>query len=195
MTTRSRLEQIEDYHFAVDKFIHKGETKEDVELQLKNRGMEEGAILGLFIQIEDTYKGPRLIEKGKTIRALNLLIDSAFILFLWIAIMNTISSESWMKFNDLIIFILPALYFILTEFILGRTLGKFITGSRVITGEGKLPNIMQVIIRTLFRYFPYTPLTVFIGDRILHDKLSGTFVVDNKRWKNKFGMAAVSGKK
>ena len=75
------------------------------------------------------------------------------------------------------IFAVP--YYVLLEMLTGRTLGKLITGTRVINEKGHRPTFVQTLIRTLIRFFPLEAFT-FLGDtRGFHDSV-GTWVVLNK---------------
>jgi uncharacterized RDD family membrane protein YckC len=51
-----------------------------------------------------------------------------------------------------------ALYFLLTERVWGRTLGKLLTGTVVIDRAGKPPGILQVVVRTALRLVEVNPL-------------------------------------
>lgn len=56
---------------------------------------------------------------------------------------------------------LAALYFPVMETVLGKTVGKFATFTRVVNLQGDHPSPGQVIVRTLFRLIEVNPL--FIG--------------------------------
>ncbi|XVV16318.1 RDD family protein [Actinoplanes sp. CA-131856] len=55
--------------------------------------------------------------------------------------------------GNLLLFVLAALYYVLMEGYLGRTVGKMVTGIRVIDGEsGRTPpGVGKAILRTVFR--------------------------------------------
>jgi len=73
-------------------------------------------------------------------------------------------------------------YFIVFEFLFGRTIGKIIMKFRI---EGLDPlksfkRFIQVIGRTLMRLVPFDPFSIFLNEerRMWHDNVSKTRVVD-----------------
>lgn len=63
----------------------------------------------------------------------------------------------YQKTLGLWLLLMPA-YFIVPEWLWGRTLGKLITATVVVNQSGSRPGIGQVLIRTLFRLFEVNPL-------------------------------------
>ncbi len=99
---------------------------------------------------------------------------------------TALSKNNGRAYSLLIVLVVPLTYYIFLELFLGRTLGKFITGSIVVDKDGKRPGIFRIIIRTGCRFFPHTLFSAFFRDRIFHDKISSTFVVDKNRWTAKY---------
>jgi uncharacterized RDD family membrane protein YckC len=52
---------------------------------------------------------------------------------------------------------IPA-YFLVMETLWGRTVGKFVAGTIVLTSEGELPGFWRVLIRTVFRLIEVNPI-------------------------------------
>lgn len=74
---------------------------------------------------------------------------------------------------------LPGYYF-LFEATLGRTPGKFLTGTRVVSTNGGRPSAAQILGRSLARFVPFEPFSFLFGGnppRGWHDKWSNTRVV------------------
>ncbi len=72
------------------------------------------------------------------------------------------------------------LYYVPQEALFGRTLGKLITGTKVVSTkheEGGRPGTMQVLGRTLARFIPFEPFSAFMDDKMWHDNLSNTRVI------------------
>jgi uncharacterized RDD family membrane protein YckC len=67
-------------------------------------------------------------------------------------------------------------YFIFFEGVWGRTPGKFILGTIVVTDDGKKPGMMTIVKRSLCRFIPFEPFS-FLGDRGWHDSISDTVVI------------------
>jgi uncharacterized RDD family membrane protein YckC len=69
------------------------------------------------------------------------------------------------------------LYYVPSEFLTGRTLGKLVTRTRVVATSGDRPTFGQVLGRTLLRLVPLESLTFFARGPGLHDRTSNTRVV------------------
>jgi len=71
------------------------------------------------------------------------------------------------------------LYYLVFETFTGRTLGKYITNTKVVTIDGQKPEADKILYRTLSRLIPFDALS-FLGDegKGWHDTLSKTIVVD-----------------
>jgi hypothetical protein len=78
-----------------------------------------------------------------------------------------------------------ALYYAVQEHLWGRTLGKFLTRTMVISADGGRPSLGQIIGRTFSRFIPFEPISYIIdGDMYpigWHDRLSKTRVVERSR--------------
>lgn len=86
---------------------------------------------------------------------------------------------------------LAVLYFPVLESWKGRTLGKIVTRTVIVDGEGRIPRPMQAIVRTLFRLIEVNPLlaggipaglaTTFSRKRQrLGDMIAGTYVIKSE---------------
>jgi len=73
------------------------------------------------------------------------------------------------------------IYFTLLEgFTKGKTLGKFITGTRAVKEDGSAITFIDAIKRSLSRMVPFEPFSGF-GDSIWHDKWTNTIVIKENR--------------
>jgi uncharacterized RDD family membrane protein YckC len=72
------------------------------------------------------------------------------------------------------------LYYMSFEFLTGRTLGKFLTGTRVVSDTGGSPTLGQVAMRSVLRLIPLEAFTFFARGPGLHDRGSRTRVVLNR---------------
>jgi uncharacterized RDD family membrane protein YckC len=73
-------------------------------------------------------------------------------------------------------------YYLVCEGIWFRTIGKMITGTRVIHTSGRSPSFIQVLIRTLVRYVPLEFLSYLGGGNRpsgWHDRWSNTRVISD----------------
>lgn len=71
--------------------------------------------------------------------------------------------------------------FLLEYFTKGRTIGKYITGTKVITTDGQIPTVYEFFIRNISRLVPFDILS-FLGENGWHDSWSDTRVVNIKNY-------------
>lgn len=68
------------------------------------------------------------------------------------------------------------LYYFGMELLLQRTVGKFVTKTKVVSSKNKRPNIIHIFMRTILRFF--TPIDTFSyltgKEQGIHDVLSRT---------------------
>jgi uncharacterized RDD family membrane protein YckC len=74
-------------------------------------------------------------------------------------------------------------YYVLFEGIFGWTIGKLITGTRVVAEDDGKPTLGQILGRTAARFIPFEPLSLLFSksNEGWHDSLSGTRVVRVRR--------------
>jgi uncharacterized RDD family membrane protein YckC len=84
----------------------------------------------------------------------------------------------------LIGFLFSFAYFVILEAATGRTLGKLLTGTKVVDLSGGQPSVGQVLGRSLCRYIPFEAFSFFFGDSShpigWHDSIPKTRVVNVK---------------
>ena len=133
----------------------------------------------------------KTVSRGK--RFLNFILDSIFIQIFTVILLVAlyfISPESLTIFDenknslltaikkDLLLAISWMIYYPLFEGLTGRTLGKYITKTKVVTEKGEKPNFKTILLRTLCRLCPFEPISFFGTERIgWHDEWSKTTVV------------------
>ena len=70
------------------------------------------------------------------------------------------------------------IYYLPTEVLFGRTLGKLVTRTRVVSESGGPPEVQQVLRRTLIRFMPFEAFSFLREGAVgLHDRWSETRVV------------------
>ena len=70
------------------------------------------------------------------------------------------------------------LCYVLPEWLCGRTVGKLVTGTKVVSLDGERPSFLRIVLRTIVRFVPFEPLSfVFGGMTGWHDDWSRTRVV------------------
>lgn len=147
------------------------------QLEIEDLSAREAEMLGVLDKEEEKKDEIKTASKGK--RFLNNIIDTSLPLLLSLAILSGEASFRPDEIQALFIVIF-ILHYVLFEFITGRTIGKYITATKVIAADGGNPNLFYILIRTLCRLIPFEALT-FLGPRTigLHDIFSKTLVVDS----------------
>ncbi|RLJ33960.1 putative RDD family membrane protein YckC [Chryseobacterium sp. 7] len=72
-------------------------------------------------------------------------------------------------------------YFLMENYLDGRTVAKYITGTKVISTDGTKPTTQQIVYRTLSRIVPFDGLS-FLGVNGWHDTWSDTRVINIKNY-------------
>lgn len=97
---------------------------------------------------------------------------------------NEISNTGW-----LIMVLIALTDFVLLPLIVGQSVGKMLTGLRVVKSDGRQPSLKSLCLRHLIGY-PLTILTLGLGfflsvlspkGRALHDFIAGTVVIYGQR--------------
>lgn len=143
----------------------------------------EPQILDDVFQSDPNYK---LVEAAVGKRFANFLIDrfaAVFFSMIFVFIMGGMESlDNEDGISTLILYAGFLSYYVILEYAAnGKTLGKLVTRTRVVTINGSKPQLMTVIGRTLVRLIPFEPFS-FLGGRLngWHDTLSRTMVIDEK---------------
>lgn len=138
-----------------------------------------------------------LQDASGTKRFLNFIIDRiagmafAFLVFLLMGLLGQAGLISGLvdwteKMSGLMDVILTTslllVYYVIMESICGRTIGKLVTGTKVIDLKGRQPDFLTIMGRTLSRIVPFEPFS-FLGrnSRGWHDTWSKTRVIDLRK--------------
>ncbi|AZB10076.1 RDD family protein [Chryseobacterium sp. G0162] len=72
-------------------------------------------------------------------------------------------------------------YFLMENYLDGKTISKYITGTKVISTDGTKPTTQQIMYRSLSRIVPFDGLS-FLGVNGWHDSWSDTRVINLKNY-------------
>lgn len=151
---------------------------------------------GNRIRGQEIYSAKRKVKTvGGTQRFAHFFLDFLAIQLVAIPIQFSLSimehqTNSFNMINILILNASPIFslllfpgYYILTESLWGKSLGKFATQTQVIDEYGNKPTLSNLIGRNFLRLVPFEALSC-IGDnsRGWHDKWSDTYVVTDKEY-------------
>lgn len=144
---------------------------------------------------KETFRVTKDILASKEKRFLNFVVDFIIKTILGIALgilIGIISAltdsyglydffiESESRLIDYIFgIIITLIYYNIFETATSRSIGKYITKTKVVLVDGSKPKFDEILIRTLCRLIPFNALS-FLGDlgKGWHDTLSKTYVVD-----------------
>ncbi|MCW1913898.1 RDD family protein [Luteolibacter sp. GHJ8] len=130
----------------------------------------------------------RPVQVGRGPRFLNFLIDRvvvfamAFVVGLVGAMFFGATEETFSGINDVLLgYALTLVYYIFMEGVLGTTLGKLVTGTKIIGEDGQRPPFSKMLQRSLCRIIPFEPLSYLGSDaRGWHDTITKTWVVKSR---------------
>ena len=134
-----------------------------------------------------------LIVADKNRRFLNFLIDTVTYCALTVAVGFLLGVLSVITQIDLLFFLgnqaaewvfgigIILLYYIPLEYYTGRSLGKFLTGTYVVSTDGSKPTFKQIFLRSLARIVPFEPFSFLGKNSGWHDKWTNTQVCYKKR--------------
>ena len=74
------------------------------------------------------------------------------------------------------------IYYGLLESVSARTLGKYITGTKVVMRDGSVPDSVTILLRTICRNIPFEFISFLFSPIGWHDSLSKTLVVNTKQY-------------
>jgi uncharacterized RDD family membrane protein YckC len=72
-------------------------------------------------------------------------------------------------------------YYCVLEGFTGRTVGKWITRTRVVSVDGEPATFGRIVMRSVVRFIPFDAMSFLFADAGWHDRLSRTRVVRSKR--------------
>ena len=190
----------------VEDFIHIMSSKSDEELlqivEEENKGYQTDALEAAKQELDSrgipyregsrAYVPSSFAEKyyESENRFWDYLIDSIIFSIIGTIVGFLVSDDpdslAWTIASTVAIFI----YYFLMEAALGKTVGKMILGLKVVDINGNPATTKALLLRTLCRFIPFEALSFLFGNEWskdgrlkgnLHDQLSKTYVVSEKR--------------
>ena len=141
----------------------------------------------LTLDIEQK-RNVNLIVVGSGTRFLNYIIDMiisyslVLVLFIILGFLITPTSNSFIGnlLTLITVFGTFLAYYTVMEIKFQKTIGKFITKTKVVTIDGNKPTASEIIIRTICRLIPFDGISYVFVKNGLHDYLSKTKVIKDK---------------
>ena len=126
------------------------------------------------------------VSLGK--RFANYILDILFIAFIFAIVANlfnmstTLTAENTNNSSGFLFIAFFAVYYIFMEYKFGKTIGKFITRTKVVSTDGNELTISQCIGRLLCRIIPLEWLSGILFKGIFwHDSIPKTMVVEDEK--------------
>ena len=156
--------------------------------------------------VAEVHMAQAMVDAGKWRRFFNLLLDYialmliVFVATIVAAIVGGDATLEWiegMNFwqEQLLGVGMLLAYYIAMEGLFGLTIGKWITGTRVVDERGGPPSWRQAVLRSLARLIPFEPFSVLFSEdgvaRGWHDSLPRTRVVMRRSLHSTGGPARV----
>jgi uncharacterized RDD family membrane protein YckC len=143
-----------------------------------------GASLGLPVGASQApeYKLPASVEK----RAMNFFFDTIVVKMILFGLSGALFGSFLSQYPNFVIWLsLGVAFFVyplVMESLTGRTIGKYITKTKVVDFEGNIPKWRSIFVRTIARFIPFDFVSFCFRDNPVgwHDKLSKTYVVSKK---------------
>jgi uncharacterized RDD family membrane protein YckC len=159
---------------TTDKDLYLPLSVEAADNEIKKRGID-------LLKIE----AQRILKKNQVssfIRFLNYFIDVIMIIFI-ISILGyyfKIFHNGHLTTSGFFsLFISYFFYYVIMEYSFQRTVGKFMTKTKVVTSEGERPEFYEIVVRTVCRFIPYDCYSFLYTDKGFHDYSSGTRVISS----------------
>ncbi|WP_082832283.1 RDD family protein [Aquimarina aggregata] len=149
---------------------------------------EEDVTLKEKEKVQELERALNHKEASQGQRFANLIIDYIFIIiFSFVAgiLLALFSPETMYALeqenpilNYVFGFVIGVTYYTFFEMTTSRTMGKIITGTKVVDEQGNVPEAGTILLRSLCRYIPFDAFS-FLGEGTgWHDTLSKTKVVN-----------------
>ena len=136
-----------------------------------------------FICEKERTEKVESIKASSTKRFVNYLIDViagyifAFIIALAITLIFPFDIIGYPLMATILVVASFFAYYILMEVVFQKTLGKFITKTKVVTVKGQKPKEQDIILRTFCRIIPFDHISFLFTKNGFHDNLSKTKVI------------------
>ncbi|WP_375324790.1 RDD family protein [Flagellimonas sp. GZD32] len=122
-------------------------------------------------------------EASKKKRLLNYVIDTLIYFLIAFGLLEILNlfTEIYIS-EELVLIFVSALYYILLEFFFGKTIGKFLTKSKVVDLFGENIDFRTSMVRYFCRWIPFETFSLALGSdaKAWHDLISKTLVIDDE---------------
>lgn len=158
-----------DFYDTCDDFVEDIEKKERAEMMHRDS----------FVEIHKVNASTRF-----TNRIIDVIFSYVFVFIAFRALMATGDRFIYrITYAELILLFYAFLigYYVVFEALLGKTIGKMVTKTKVVNMEGGKPSFLQIVVRSLVRFIPFEPFSFLGADATgWHDTMSDTRVINDE---------------
>jgi len=137
------------------------------------------------------WQNPKHYLATKGDRFLNLIIDRIVILAIYVIVgvflfrrsdLQSDRTYSMIGIYYFNLFFFVIVYYSVMEAVWGKSVGKMLTKTKIVTTSGKRPELISILGRSLCRYIPLEPFSVLFSDlpQGWHDSIPRILVVDDR---------------
>ncbi|MBP1618337.1 MAG: hypothetical protein H6Q14_2164 [Bacteroidetes bacterium] len=176
---------------TVDRNDYQTEAVDAAEKELKKRNIDETKIESVKQDIEEKETKDKEFESSivsSGTRLIHTVVDFfgfliiAFILSSILQLFYNPSDERTIRLVGYgLLFVSFLIYFVFMEYKFQKTLGKFITKTKVIMNDGSKPKLNEIFIRTACRLIPFDNISYLFTKNGFHDRFSNTTVIKEQK--------------
>jgi len=173
---------------TIDRATYQAPAIEAAEAELRKRNISASKIEELknaYVREAASKKRIDADAVGLPLRLVHYLVDTvawAGITFVLALFMSPFLANTTSNFVPLLFGLTTWFaYFVFLESAFQKTVGKLLTGTKVVMKDGRRPTPWEIFVRTFGRILPFDNVSFFfMGGGGLHDYISGTTVVKSR---------------
>jgi len=189
MSKRTNEELIEIVKVKRDDY--QPEAVEAAEKELNKRQVNPDQVEQVKQELTEKETKKKEFDSSKVTswtRLIHFIIDligffiTALILSLIVDLFVSSPSEVLLELIGMILYLISFfIYFVFMEFKFQKTIGKFLTKTKVVMQDGSKPLLSDIFIRTLCRLIPLDQFSYLFTRNGFHDRLSNTTVIKERK--------------
>ena len=170
---------------TIDKGKYQSLAIEAAEDEIRKRNIDTTKIEQTKVELIAPFEETEQFESKKVsslTRFLNFIIDGIvwFIIAAILTVQLSPKDAVQMLLGYFIFFASFVGYYAFMEIKYQKTIGKFITKTKVVTKKGTKPNVGDILRRTFCRLIPFDRVSYLFTQNGFHDRLSETIVIKDE---------------
>ena len=170
---------------TVDRNKYQPLAIESAEEEIKNRNIDNAKIDKVNAELTTKIEEKKIFDSKKVSslsRFIHFIVDT-IVWFLIVAILtfslNT-NDDFQMLIGYLIFFSSYFVYYVFMETKYQKTVGKFITKTKVVKSNGTKPELGDIVRRTFCRLIPFDRISFLFTQNGFHDRFSETTIIKDE---------------